>query len=104
MKKMQRTLAVLALLTGLLMLAACSRQVTGTYGSKDEPGLRLELRADGGFSVYNKSDHRLVASGTYKVDGKTITTFAINGGAKLGTGKIDGDNVIDSDGKIWKKE
>jgi hypothetical protein len=86
----------------LAVLAACSSNnanaaVAGSYLAPKVGA--IVLSADGRFSIAqaNKS----VVSGTYQLDGTSITFFI--GGKKAGTGSIEGDKLTDPDGNVFTK-
>ena len=74
--------------------------VSGTYTFET---LTLTLSSDGNFSASVEPVGEYI-SGTWETDGSSVSLNSAKTGMKSDSFDIEGDNLRDSDGDIWKKQ
>jgi len=90
---------VIGLITAIFLLAGCGKAHVGTYVLDKSPGVHLELKSDGTFLLENDG----TTTGTYKIEGQTVTLTTPTGIVSGGT--IDGDTItMTEDGGKWTKK
>lgn len=90
------TVIVIILLTTMVSMVGCNTcTICGVYVLKEEPNGYLEFRSDGTFNGPFG-----MFTGHWYADGDKITVTTQWGS---GTGRIEGNRFIDSDGRIWVK-
>jgi len=98
---MKKSMIVFLILTVFLVGGCLESGIEGKYVNTEVPGDYMELNSDGTFFVYQQKDGFIV-SGTYEINDKQIFLILPSG---LGVeGKVEGKNIIDNEGIIWKKE
>ena len=94
----QLSVAIIALMT--LCLTSCSTSsVYGKYVYNQNPSDYTELKSDKTFFVQQSN---MSVHGTFEIDGTNLTLKPSSGGVWRGT--IDGNTIIDSEGKHWTKK
>jgi len=96
MKKLMGTALILA----VFLVGGCLESgIEGKYVRTNHPGDYMELDSDGTFFVHEENMGSI--SGTYEVKDDKIRLISPNGRAT--ECKIEGNNIIDTDGEVWKK-
>ena len=96
---MKKSMSAVLILVVFLVGGCLESGIEGKYVSTKYPSDYMELNSDGTFFVYQEI--RGSFSGTYEVKDDKIRLVLPNGRAD--EGKIEGNNIIDSDGDVWKK-
>lgn len=96
---MKKSMSVVLILAVFLVGGCLESGIEGKYASTKYPGDYMELNSDGTFFVYQEI--RKSFSGTYEIKDDTIRLILPNGIVEVG--KLEGNNIIDPDGDVWKK-
>ncbi len=96
---MKKSMSVVLILAVFLVGGCLESGIEGKYVSTKYPGDYMELNSDGTFFVYQEI--RKSFSGTYEIKDDTIRLILPNGIVEVG--KLEGNNIIDPDGDVWKK-
>lgn len=97
---MKKSMSVVLILTLFLVGGCLESGIEEKYVSTKYPGDYIELNSDGTFFVYQEV--RGSFSGTYEIKDDTIRLIFPNG--RVQVGKLEGNNIMDPDGDVWKKE
>ena len=99
---MNKSKSIFLIITILLISGCLESGVEGKYVSTGDPDDYLELNSDGTFFVHQNKDGGTY-SGTYKINDDQIFLM-VDPYGMVAEGRIEGKNLIDPEGGIWKKE
>ena len=97
---MKKFISIISIISILLISGCLESSIEGKYVSTRYPTDYMELNSDGTCFVYQKNFGTF--SGTYKINDDQIF-FILPSGMAI-EGRIEGKNIIDNNGAIWKKE